>query len=312
MRRQAKPPGPSRSTGATWTVSRSRWSSTWKRATRSPKSSRHRMTGKTTWTNSGRSSPSTRRPGSARTDRTRYLAAKAGLVLAEQKYDAFVAVRLVKPLKANLARKRDLMKASTEAFNKLLDYEVGEVTAAATYYLAEIYGHFSVALSKSERPDRAEPRGTGAVQPGHRGSGVSLRGEGHRHPREKPPAHLPGHLQRRGSTRAFRSWPNWCRPAMTRPEEPGGLITSLDTYVFAIARPAAPPPPAPEKKAPAAEVKSPTPAAQPAAEPQQAAERSRRRPGGGPGGSAGQGAGDARAGCPGTAKPGDARKDGRT
>ena len=42
---------------------------------------------------------------------------------------------------------------STEiAFNKLVDYELGEVTAAATYYLAEIYTHFSKALMASERP----------------------------------------------------------------------------------------------------------------------------------------------------------------
>ena len=31
------------------------------------------------------------------------------------------------------------MKATTQAFNRLVDYEVGEVTAAATFYLAETY-----------------------------------------------------------------------------------------------------------------------------------------------------------------------------
>ena len=45
------------------------------------------------------------------------------------------------------------MKVSTQAFNKLVEYEVGEVTAAATFYLAEIYAHFSKALTESERPD---------------------------------------------------------------------------------------------------------------------------------------------------------------
>ena len=39
----------------------------------------------------------------------------------------------------------------------LLEYEVAEVTAAATFYLAEIYAHFSVALLASERPEDLSP-----------------------------------------------------------------------------------------------------------------------------------------------------------
>jgi hypothetical protein len=34
----------------------------------------------------------------------------------------------------------------------LVDYQVGEVTAAATFYMAEIYANFSQALRESERP----------------------------------------------------------------------------------------------------------------------------------------------------------------
>jgi LysM repeat protein len=63
-----------------------------------------------------------------------------------------VAVRLVKPLEVNLRKKRELMKAATQKFNQLIDYEIGEFTAAATFYLAEIYAHFSKALMTSERP----------------------------------------------------------------------------------------------------------------------------------------------------------------
>ena len=95
--------------------------------------------------------------GRDRTPRTRYLAAKAGLVLAEPKYEAFTAVKLAKPFEVNLRKKRDLMKSSTQAFSKLLDYEVGDVTAAATFYLAEIYAHFSNALMTSERPEGLTP-----------------------------------------------------------------------------------------------------------------------------------------------------------
>lgn len=91
--------------------------------------------------------------GSERTDRTRFLAAKAALVLAELSYPPFVAVELIKPFDVNLRKKQKLMKAATQEFSKLLDYEVGEVTAAATFYLAEIYAHFSKALLESERPE---------------------------------------------------------------------------------------------------------------------------------------------------------------
>jgi len=90
--------------------------------------------------------------GSARTPRTRYLAVQAALVLAEENYDAFVAVKLVKPLKDNLQKKQGLMKKAIHRFNSLMDYESGEHTAAATFYLAEIYSHFSKALMTSERP----------------------------------------------------------------------------------------------------------------------------------------------------------------
>jgi len=95
--------------------------------------------------------------GDKRTARTRYLASHAALVLAERTYDRFVAVRLVNPLETNLRNKQALMKEVTQQFNQLLDYEVAEVTAASTFYLAEVYAHFSMALMESERPDNLTP-----------------------------------------------------------------------------------------------------------------------------------------------------------
>jgi len=44
------------------------------------------------------------------------------------------------------------MKALIKEFSALIDYGVGEVTAASTYYLAEIYANFSTTLMTSERP----------------------------------------------------------------------------------------------------------------------------------------------------------------
>ena len=90
--------------------------------------------------------------GDGRTDRTKFLAAKAALVLAEPKLAAFKNVALVKPFKKNLKKKKARMRTAIDTYTKLVDYQVAEVTAAATYHIAEIYYEFSVALLESERP----------------------------------------------------------------------------------------------------------------------------------------------------------------
>ena len=51
-----------------------------------------------------------------------------------------------------MREKRHEMDAAISAFSDLVSYEVGEVTAAATFYLAEIYSNFSRSLIESERP----------------------------------------------------------------------------------------------------------------------------------------------------------------
>jgi len=112
--------------------------------------------------------------GNARTPRTRYLAAQAALVLAEREYDAFADVGLVQPFEVNLRKKRELMKTATQKFSKLVDYEIGDITAAATFYLAEIYAHFSKGPDGVGASRRTEPRGTGAVRTGHRRAGLSV------------------------------------------------------------------------------------------------------------------------------------------
>jgi len=92
------------------------------------------------------------RAGKERTDRTRFLAANASLVLAEPDIRRFKLVELKKPFKKNLSKKKKRMKKAIATLTKLVDYEVGIVTAAATYEIAEIYFHFSRALMNSERP----------------------------------------------------------------------------------------------------------------------------------------------------------------
>jgi tetratricopeptide (TPR) repeat protein len=90
--------------------------------------------------------------GEERTDRSRYLAGQAALVLAELSYQQFARVELVQPFEASLADKQQRMDTAMQAFENLIDYEVAEVTAAATFYIAEIYFNFSAALMNSERP----------------------------------------------------------------------------------------------------------------------------------------------------------------
>jgi tetratricopeptide (TPR) repeat protein len=90
--------------------------------------------------------------GAERTNRTRTVAARSALVLSEQLYRQFAGVQLRQPFEASLAEKKRLMDAAVEAFGRLVDYEIGDVTAAATFYIAETYIGFSRALMASERP----------------------------------------------------------------------------------------------------------------------------------------------------------------
>jgi tetratricopeptide (TPR) repeat protein len=90
--------------------------------------------------------------GSERTGRTRTLAARSALVLAEQLYEEFVAVRLVLPFEESLQEKKRRMDVVIEAMGNLVTYEIADVTAAATFYIAETYFDFSHALMDSERP----------------------------------------------------------------------------------------------------------------------------------------------------------------
>ena len=82
----------------------------------------------------------------------RYFAAKSALVLAAQHYDRFASVELVQPFEENLAEKKKRMDEALKVFEGLVEYEVGEATAGATFYIAQVYLEFSRALLESERP----------------------------------------------------------------------------------------------------------------------------------------------------------------
>jgi hypothetical protein len=190
--------------------------------------------------------------GGERTSRTRYLAGNAALVLAEQTYDQFAGVKLVEPLEANLSKKKELMKVATQQFNKLLDYEVGDVTAAATFYMAEIYAHFSVDLRESERPtdlnalEREE---------------YELAIEEQAYPfEEKAIATHKSNLElislgvyNEWIDKSLRKLAKFVPARYDKPEEESPVIASLDSYLFAIERPEPPAPQVPEGAAPVAE-----------------------------------------------------------
>jgi hypothetical protein len=90
--------------------------------------------------------------GAARTDRTKYLAAKAQLALAEPARDQFRSIRLVAPLKKTLAAKRKALEGALEGYKAANDYQVAEVTTAATFEMAELYRTLGKDVMSSERP----------------------------------------------------------------------------------------------------------------------------------------------------------------
>jgi cellulose synthase operon protein C len=93
-----------------------------------------------------------RSAGAARTDRSRALAAKATLTLAAPFREEFKSIKLVAPLKKSLAEKRKAMEAALKAYEAAADYQVADVTTAATFESAELYRQLGKDLMSSERP----------------------------------------------------------------------------------------------------------------------------------------------------------------
>jgi TolA-binding protein len=90
--------------------------------------------------------------GAERSDRTRYLAASAQLVLAQPARDAFLGTKLVIPLDKSLKAKQERMKDALAEYGKAADYGIAEITTAANYEIAELYHSLSKDLLTSQRP----------------------------------------------------------------------------------------------------------------------------------------------------------------
>jgi len=174
--------------------------------------------------------------GKARTPRTRYLAGKAALVLAERDFDAFAAVKLINPFKVNLQRKRELMQVATQKFNRLVEYEIGELTAAAGYYLAEIYANFSKVLMASERPQGLEPMELEQYE---------LAIEDQAYPFEEKAIAVHEENLKLMSRGVYNEWIEKSLQKLAellparyaREEESTGIVSSLETFIYAVDKP---------------------------------------------------------------------------
>lgn len=92
------------------------------------------------------------RAGTERSDRSRLLAARATLELADPVRERFADARITQPLADSLSRKKSLMEEAVKAYGNAADYGIAEVTTAATFRLGEIYQQFGSDLMASERP----------------------------------------------------------------------------------------------------------------------------------------------------------------
>lgn len=92
------------------------------------------------------------RAGSAKTDRSAYLAASAQTELAQPAYDEFSRILLTLPLKNSLQRKRAAMEKALKAQEQVLAFGISEFTTEASFKIGEIYAQLSRDLMNSQRP----------------------------------------------------------------------------------------------------------------------------------------------------------------
>lgn len=85
-------------------------------------------------------------------ERATYVAAKAAYTLALPKFMVYRELHLTAPLQQSMKLKKKMMKTALDAFSQAASYGVPEVTTAATYHIASIYGNLAEEMHESERP----------------------------------------------------------------------------------------------------------------------------------------------------------------
>ncbi|MDE2447665.1 MAG: tetratricopeptide repeat protein [Gammaproteobacteria bacterium] len=177
--------------------------------------------------------------GAERTDLTRTLAARSALTLTQKSYQQFAAIKLVQPFDQTLQQKQRDMKATLDAFGNLTAYGVADVTAAATFYIAETYANFGRSLRDSERPKDL--------------SGKALQDYDHALAQQALPFEQKAIEVHQKNLELMRSgvYGPWIEKSLARlaaldpqrydrPESSSGLLDSIDRYVYRVPpRPAA-------------------------------------------------------------------------
>jgi len=169
--------------------------------------------------------------GKDRTGRTRTLAARSALVLAERVFGKFVAVKLRQPFETSLKEKQQRMDDTIDAMDRLVEYEIADVTAAATYYMAETYFDFSRSLTESERPTDLKPAELKEFE-------LALDEEAF--PFEEKAITFHEKNMEMMRTGAFNAWTEKSLGRLTvlmpgryaKKELSGGFLNAIDTYVY--------------------------------------------------------------------------------
>lgn len=89
---------------------------------------------------------------SQRTDRSRYLAAQASLVFAEDARVGFERIKLTLPIKKSLNKKKESFDSAISQYKKVLSYQIAEFTTIANFKMGAIYQQLSADLIDSQRP----------------------------------------------------------------------------------------------------------------------------------------------------------------
>ena len=87
-----------------------------------------------------------------RDDTTAAIAADAAMLIADRAIEKFERQRLDSRLARNLPRKKQLMRSALKRLNRVIEYNIGELTAAATFKIAGVYEDFGKALLTAEKP----------------------------------------------------------------------------------------------------------------------------------------------------------------
>lgn len=87
-----------------------------------------------------------------RSNRSRYLAAMASNVFAQDKLYNYKVIKLTQPLKTSLAKKKAALTKALDAYNQTLAYKIEEFSTAANFSIADIYHQLAKDLMDSSRP----------------------------------------------------------------------------------------------------------------------------------------------------------------